>query len=76
MGWTLFPAAGGFTVTFVKPDLVLSWVAVAVIVTGVILVTGGAVNRPEESTLPALVDHVTAELKSPVPDTSAEQVLV
>ncbi len=47
-----------------------------VTVTGVMLETGGAVNRPEALMLPALADHVTAGLKGPVSDTVAEQVLV
>ena len=46
------------------------------IVTEVALETGGAVNKPDVLTLPALADHVTAELKLPVPDTFAEQLLV
>jgi hypothetical protein len=76
MGWTLCAVAAGFTVTVAEPDRVLSWTEVAVTVTGVMLESGGAVNRPEALMLPALADHVTAGLKGPVPDTVAEQVLV
>jgi len=71
-----FPVAAGFTVTVAELDWVLSWVEVAVTVTEVLLETDGAVNKPEELTLPVLADHVTAELKLPVPDTVAEQLLV
>jgi len=76
MGRTLYAVVAGLTVTVAEPERVLSWVEVAVIVTEVALETGGAVNRPDELTLPALADHVTAELKLPVPDTFAEQLLV
>jgi pyruvate-formate lyase-activating enzyme len=72
----LYAVVAGLTVTVAEPERVLSWVEVAVIVTEVALETGGAVNRPDELTLPALADHVTAELKLPVPDTFAEQLLV
>lgn len=76
MGRTLYAVVAGLTVTVAEPERVLSWVEVAVIVTEVALETGGAVNRPDALTLPALADHVTAELKLPVPDTFAEQLLV
>jgi hypothetical protein len=42
------------------PDFVVSWVLVAVTVT--LVADPGAVNAPAALTLPALADHVTAEL--------------
>jgi hypothetical protein len=45
-------------------------------VTKVIEVTTGAVNRPADEMVPALAVHVTAELKFPVPETVAEHWLV
>ena len=57
------------TVTVVVPDLVVSCVDVAVIVTELALL--GAVKLPEELIVPALALHVTAELKLPVPATVA-----
>jgi len=43
----LFACWTGFTVTVVVPDFVVSCVDVAVIVTGVLVDTTWAVNRPE-----------------------------
>jgi hypothetical protein len=51
---------GAVTVTVVLPLLVVSWTDVAVTVT--VVAMAGAVNKPEESIVPALADHVTAEL--------------
>ena len=65
----------GFTVTVAVPDLVVSCVEVAVTVTDVIEATIGAVNKPADVIDPALAVHDTAELKLPVPETVAEQVL-
>ena len=48
----------------------------AVIVTEVEAVTGGAVNTPLTSTEPALVPQLSTVLKVPVPVTVAVQVLV
>jgi hypothetical protein len=48
------------TVTVVLPVLLVSWTDVAVTVT--VLAVAGAVNNPEELIVPALADHVTAEL--------------
>ena len=62
----------GFTVTVVVPDFDVSWVDVAVMVTRSDASPLGAVNRPEVEIVPALADHVTAELKLPVPITVAE----
>jgi hypothetical protein len=67
----------GFTVTVAVPDLLLSCVEVAVMVT-----TNdesppeGALNKPELEMVPALAIHVTPELKFPVPNTVAEHWLV
>jgi hypothetical protein len=66
----------GFTVMVVVPSLVVSCVEVAVIVTGMVDDTVGAVNKPEEDICPALALQVTAELKFPVPVTVAEHWLV
>jgi hypothetical protein len=72
IGWT-FLACAGFTVTVALPDLLVSWVEVAVIVTGSeVTPPGGAVNKPELEIVPALADQVTLELKLPVPITVAE----
>lgn len=63
----------GFTTIVVVPDLVLSWVEVAVIVTcSDTFPELGAVNKPVVEIEPALADHVTPELKLPVPVTEAE----
>jgi hypothetical protein len=48
------------TVTVVLPLLLVSWTDVAVTVT--VPTAAGAVNIPEELIVPALADHVTAEL--------------
>jgi hypothetical protein len=58
------------------PDFEVSCVELAVIVTCVVEGTTGAVNRPADEIVPALADHVTAELKLPVPVTVAEHWLV
>jgi hypothetical protein len=63
---------GGFdcTVTDAVPDLVVSCVLVAVTVT--VAAEAGAVNSPPALMVPPPVtDHVTAELKPPVPWTVA-----
>jgi len=60
---------GGLTVTIVLPDLLVSWADVAVTVT--VPAVAGAVNIPEELIVPVLADHVTDELKLPVPETVA-----
>src|ERR1019366_6344917 len=73
MGCTLFACCTGFTVTVVIPDLLVSWVEVAVIVTcSDTPPPDGAVNKPEVEMVPALAIHVTPELKFPVPVTVAE----
>jgi hypothetical protein len=73
MGWTLFTCCAGFTVTVAVPDLLVSWVEVAVIVTcSVVAPPDGGVNKPEAEIVPALAVHVTPELKFPVPITVAE----
>jgi hypothetical protein len=51
---------GAFTVTEAVPALVESCVLVAV--TAAAAAVAGAVKSPLELTLPALADHVTAEL--------------
>jgi hypothetical protein len=70
----------GFTTTVVVPDLVLSWVEVAVMVTcSDALPAAGAVYKPELDMEPEPAgdtDHVTPELKLPVPITDAEHWLV
>ena len=48
------------TVTVAEPAFAVSWVLVAVTVTDPL--DPGAVSRPDESIVPALVFHVTAEL--------------
>ena len=50
----------GCTVTVAEPDLEVSWVLVAVTVTDPL--DPGAVRRPDELIVPALVLQVTAEL--------------
>ena len=50
----------GCTVTVAEPDLEVSWVLVAVTVTDPL--DPGAVSRPDELIVPALVVHVTAAL--------------
>jgi hypothetical protein len=73
MGCTLAPAAVGFTVTVAVPDLLVSCVEVAVMVTcSDVTPPDGAVNKPEAEIVPALAAHVTPELKLPVPITVAE----
>jgi hypothetical protein len=73
IGATLFVAWARFTETVVFPDLVLSWVEVAVIVTSSDTFPElGAVNKPDAEIEPALADHVTPGLKLPVPVTDAE----
>jgi hypothetical protein len=63
----------GFTVTVTVPDLLVSCVEVAVIVTcSDVAPPDGAVNKPELEIVPALAVHVTPELKLPVPVTVAE----
>lgn len=57
------------TVTVAVPDLVVSWMLVAVTVT--LPAVAGAVKTPLALIVPALADHVTAELKLPVPCTAA-----
>ena len=57
------------TVTVAAPDFVVSWVLVAVTVT--VPGKAGAVKSPLASMLPPLADHVTPELKPPVPRTEA-----
>ena len=77
MGCTLFACCAGFTVTVAAPDLLVSWVEVAVIVTcSVVTPPEGAVNKPELEMVPALAVQVTPELKFPVPITVAEHWLV
>jgi hypothetical protein len=76
MGATLGPAAVGLTVTEAVPDLVESWLEVAVTVSTRLAVTTGAVSRPELEIEPAVALHVTDELKFPVPFTVAEHWLV
>jgi hypothetical protein len=77
MGSTLFVVCCGVTVTVVVPDIEVSCVDVAVIVTtNDALPEDGAVNKPELEMLPALAVHVTPELKLPVPITIAEHWLV
>jgi len=49
----------GVTVIVAQADLVGSATDVAVSVTVVLLVTAGAVNNPEELTVPPVVDQVT-----------------
>ena len=50
----------GCTVTVAEPDLVVSWLLVAVTVTEQL--DPGAVNKPDEVIVPVLVLQVTAEL--------------
>lgn len=66
----------GFTVTVVMPDLDVSCDEVAVMVTGVVEGTIGALKTPEAVIEPPLAIHVTPELKLPVPVTDAEHWLV
>jgi hypothetical protein len=63
-------------VTLAVPATLVFCVEVAVTVTEVIVVTEGAVNKPVEEIVPALVVHVTPVLKLPVPFTVAEHWLV
>jgi hypothetical protein len=62
------------------PDLLLSCVEVAVTVRVVVVETVGAVSRPPEEIVPPALtgasDHVTVELKLPVPVMVAEHWLV
>jgi len=53
------------TLTIAVPDLVVSCVLVAVTVT--LPAAAGAAKRPPVLIVPPLADHVTAELKLPVP---------
>jgi hypothetical protein len=53
-------AGGVVTVTVVLPNWAISWTDVAATVTEPDV--AGAVNNPEELIVPALADHVTAEL--------------
>jgi hypothetical protein len=53
------------TATEAVLDLVASWVLIAVTVT--VPAAAGAVKRPLVLMVPPLADHVTAELKLPVP---------
>ena len=69
-------AVTGVTVTVALPVFVVSWIDVAVIVTGVPTFTDCAVKTPFWSTVPALVPHDTALLKMPVPVTVAVHWLV
>lgn len=62
--------------TLAVPATLVVCVEVAVTVTAVIVVTEGAVNKPVEEMVPALVVHVTPVLKLPVPLTVAEHWLV
>jgi hypothetical protein len=72
IGATLFTAVVGVTITTAVPDLVVSWVEVAVTVTLVGEETVGAsVRRPDDDIWPAVVLQVTVELKLPVPMTVA-----
>lgn len=57
------------TLTDVLPDLLGSWVLVAVTVTGPVVT--GAVKTPLELTVPLLADHTTAELSTSEPATVA-----
>ena len=66
----------GFTITVAVPDFDESCVEVAVIVTGVVEGTTGAVKSPDVEIVPTLALHVTAELKLPAPITDAEHWLV
>ena len=56
---------GGCTVTEAFPDFVVSCTLVAVMVTAPAV--AGAVKSPVELIEPAATDHVTAELKFPIP---------
>jgi hypothetical protein len=63
----------GFTVTVAVPNLLVSCVEVAVIVTcSDTTPPDGAVNKPELEMVPALAIQVTPELKAPVPITVAK----
>ena len=53
------------TLTVAVPDLVVSCVLVAV--TATLPAAGGAVKRPLALIVPSVADHVTVELKLPVP---------
>ena len=61
----------GLTVTVNVPNFEVSCVEVAVIVTGVLEGTTGALNKPTVVIVPALAAQVTAELNPPVPVTVA-----
>jgi hypothetical protein len=76
MGATLLADWVGFTVTVAVPNLVGSWVDVAVTVTFVVEETTGAVSRPADEIWPTLAAQVTVEAKFPVPITVAEHWLV
>jgi hypothetical protein len=73
-GEMLTATAGIVTVMVAFPDLLVSSVLVAVTVADPAV--AGAVKLPFALTVPALADHVTAELKLPVPVTAAVQVAV
>jgi hypothetical protein len=62
------------TKTVAVPDLVVSWVLVAVTVT--LPAAGGAVKSPAAVMVPALADQVTTEPKLPVPWTVAAHCAV
>jgi len=66
--------ATAFTVSVAVPDFVVSCVDVAVRVA--FPEVAGAVNSPDELTVPIVANHVTEELKLPVPWTVAEHWLV
>jgi hypothetical protein len=65
-------ATGTAAVTTADPDLVASWVEVAVMF-AVPAVVG--VKRPEEVMVPPVADQATAELSAPTPCTDAEHWL-
>ena len=71
---------GAATVTVAEPDLVASWVEVALMVAVAAAVSVSAgVNTPVPLTIPALEGltvHLTPVLKLPVPFTVAAQALV
>jgi len=70
-GEMLTATAGIVTVMVAFPDLLVSSVLVAVTVADPAV--AGAVKLPFALTVPALADHVTAELKLPVPVTVGAQ---
>ena len=72
----MFADEVGFTATVAVPDLVVSWVEVAVTVTFVAEETIGAVRSPVDDTWPAFVVQVTVGMGLFVPITAAEHWLV